>query len=157
MMRLVYGIVALVAVALLGLGFWLILGPSTNRVSAGDAGRGRDLYDANCATCHGAKLQGQPDWRTSGADGVLPAPPHDVTGHTWHHGDRVLFDYTKLGGAATLERSGVTGFASGMPAFGDQLSDTQIIDILAYIKSTWTDRERAVQQERTASEQLDGS
>jgi mono/diheme cytochrome c family protein len=156
-MRLVYWIGGVVAVALLGAIGLFVLWPWAESANSGAVARGRDLYAANCAVCHGANLQGQPNWRDAGEDGVYPAPPHDVNGHTWHHGDRVLFDYTKLGGAAALEASGVTGFASGMPAFGEQLSDTQIMDILAFIKSTWTDRERAVQQDRTTSEQLDGS
>jgi mono/diheme cytochrome c family protein len=81
---------------------------------------------------------------------VLPAPPHDETGHTWHHADSVLFDYTKLGGKAALAERGVD-FASGMPGFGDQLSDPQIWNVLAYIKSTWPDRQRAVQTERSTA------
>ena len=59
--------------------------------------RGRVLYDANCASCHGGNLEGQPDWRSAGSDGLLPAPPHDATGHTWHHSDADLIAYITLG------------------------------------------------------------
>ncbi|WP_241524110.1 c-type cytochrome [Oceaniglobus indicus] len=116
-----------------------------------DLAQGADLYQNFCAACHGANLEGQPDWRSPGADGLLPAPPHDETGHTWHHSDSVLFSYTKLGGAATLAARGID-FESGMPGFGDQLSDGQIRDILAYIKSTWPDRQRQIQADRSAAE-----
>jgi len=101
-----------------------------------------------CAVCHGANIEGQPNWRSAGTDGVLPAPPHDETGHTWHHSDNVLVDHTKLGGKAALARQGID-FKSGMPGFGDQLTDPQIRNILAFIKSTWPDRQREVQAARS--------
>ncbi len=101
-------------------------------------------------------LRANPDWRAAGEDGVLPAPPHDQTGHTWHHGDGLLFDYTKRGGQAALEPRGVSGFASGMPGFESSLSDQQIWDILAFIKSTWPERIREMQATRTTGEQMQG-
>ena len=109
---------------------------------------GRSLYDENCAACHGADLEGQPDWRTPDENGVLPAPPHDATGHTWHHDNALLFDYTKLGGKAALAARGVEDFNSGMPAFGEVISDDAIWDILAYIQSTWPTRQKTVQASR---------
>lgn len=109
---------------------------------------GRSLYADQCAACHGANLEGQPDWRTAGPDGVLPAPPHDGTGHTWHHDDQLLFDYTKYGGQITLEAMGIAEFTSGMPGFEGTLTDDEIWDTLAFIRSTWTDRERGVQASR---------
>ena len=109
---------------------------------------GQSLYAENCASCHGANLEGQPNWQSPNADGVLPAPPHDEAGHTWHHDDALLFEYTKLGGAVALEIRGVAGFNSGMPAFGETLTDDEIWDILAYIRSTWSERERGVQASR---------
>lgn len=119
---------------------------------AADIAQGKALYDEYCASCHGANLEGQPDWQLAGSDGRLPAPPHDASGHTWHHGDRLLSAYIRLGGAEALARRGVE-FDSGMPAFGDVLSDAQIADILAYVKSTWPPRIRAMQAERTTAEQ----
>ena len=113
-----------------------------------DLANGQSLYAEHCASCHGANLEGQPDWRTADENGVLPAPPHDETGHTWHHDNQLLFEYTRLGGEEALAARGVTGFASGMPGFGDALSDDGIWDILAYIRSTWPDRVQEVQQAR---------
>ena len=113
-----------------------------------DINAGRSLYADNCASCHGVNLEGQPNWQSPNADGVLPAPPHDRTGHTWHHDDELLFEYTKLGGQTALEVRGVTGFTSGMSAFGETLTDDEIWNILAYIRSTWSDRERDVQVSR---------
>lgn len=113
-----------------------------------DLGNGRILYKEHCASCHGAKLEGQPNWRRIGEDGLLPAPPHDRTGHTWHHDNILLFDYTKLGGKALMAARGIAGFKSGMQGFGDALTDEEIWDILAFIRSTWPDRMRKIQASR---------
>lgn len=113
-----------------------------------DIPTGRILYAENCAACHGANLEGQPNWRSQGEDGVLPAPPHDASGHTWHHDNAMLFDYTKLGGKAALAAMGVADFNSGMPAFEGVISDDKIWNILAYIRSTWPERAREVQASR---------
>lgn len=113
-----------------------------------DLGNGQTLYAEQCASCHGANLEGQPDWRNPDENGVLPAPPHDETGHTWHHDNQLLFDYTRLGGAQALAARGVAGVASGMPGFGDTLSEADIWDILAYIRSTWPARIQDIQAAR---------
>lgn len=109
---------------------------------------GEALYAETCAACHGANLEGQDNWRSPGEDGRLPAPPHDETGHTWHHADQVLFDYTKLGGRQVMAAQGIE-FDSGMPGFGDQLSDEEIWNILGYIKSTWPKEIQGMQAART--------
>ena len=116
---------------------------------------GETLYAENCAACHGANLEGQGDWRTPGPDGRLLAPPHDETGHTWHHDDSLLFRYTKLGGKGVMAQQGMD-FNSGMPGFGDQLSDAEIWNVLEYIKAQWPERERTIQAERTAANQSSG-
>ena len=58
---------------------------------------GKKIYINNCASCHGENLKGQPYWREHNNAGYLPAPPHDKTGHTWHHSDAYLFQITKYG------------------------------------------------------------
>ncbi|MCF6273055.1 MAG: cytochrome c [Rhodobacteraceae bacterium] len=116
--------------------------------------RGQIIYDKSCAACHGINLEGQENWRIQNADGTMPAPPHSVEGHTWHHDDGMLINYTKVGGQQAMADLGITDFKSGMPAFGEVLTDDQISDVWAYIKSTWTDRERAAQAERTAAQAL---
>ena len=113
-----------------------------------DLTNGQSLYAEHCASCHGANLEGQPDWRMPNENGVLPAPPHDETGHTWHHDNQLLFEYTQLGGEAALAARGVTGFASGMPEFGGALTDDDIWDILAYVRSTWPERVQEIQAGR---------
>ena len=107
--------------------------------------QGADLYAENCASCHGADLEGQPDWRRRLENGRMPAPPHDEAGHTWHHADQQLFDITKNGLASV-----VPGYESDMPVFEGILSDAEITAILGYIKSTWPERERNYQAEITS-------
>ena len=103
------------------------------------------VYAEVCASCHGANLEGQPDWRSPGPDGRLPAPPHDETGHTWHHPDRVLLDITLRGTAAVVGG----GYESNMPGFSGTYSEAELRDVLAWIKSQWPERERAYQAEVT--------
>jgi mono/diheme cytochrome c family protein len=104
---------------------------------------GKQVYGQQCASCHGASLEGQPNWQAELPGGGRPAPPHDASGHTWHHSDQVLFDITKRGGQA----SSPPGYKNNMPAFGDMLSDEQIWAVLAYIKSTWPPEIRAAQEQ----------
>jgi mono/diheme cytochrome c family protein len=104
--------------------------------------RGKVVYDQQCARCHGDHLQGEPDWQRRKPNAELPAPPHDATGHTWHHSDKQLFDMTKNGTVAILP----PGYKTGMPAYKDQLSDADIWAVLSYIESTWPPNIRAKQQ-----------
>lgn len=129
----------------------VMVGLASQAADADDINDSRDLYLDFCAACHGVNLEGAPDWHTPGADGQLPPPPHDESGHTWHHGDAFLFDYVKKGGQAVLDDLGLR-FTSGMPPFDSVLSDAEIEAILAYIKSTWPPRAREYQAARTAQE-----
>ena len=107
---------------------------------------GRALYDAHCAACHGADLEGEANWRQRKPDGLLPAPPHDETGHTWHHPDPQLFFMTKFGTAALLGAD----YETVMTGFGDRLDDGEIRAVLAYIKSRWPENIRRRQAEISA-------
>jgi len=103
--------------------------------------RGKILYDARCAVCHGGNLQGQPNWQRARSDGTYPAPPHDASGHTWHHSDQYFIEVTLYGGAA------VTGVpTNAMPGFAGSLSEDDVKAILAYIKTSWPDDVRAKQE-----------
>lgn len=105
---------------------------------------GRQVYDAQCASCHGANLEGEANWQQASPDSLLKAPPHDETGHTWHHDDATLIDAVKRGGARLPANVGT----SAMPAYEDVLSDEEIAAVLAYIKSTWPADIRAAQSGR---------
>lgn len=103
---------------------------------------GQAVYAAQCGRCHGANLEGQPNWRDRMANGRLPAPPHDGSGHSWHHPDEVLFGITKDG----LGAYAPPGYESDMPVFDGVLSDDEIAAVLAYIKSRWPTDVQARQQ-----------
>ena len=98
--------------------------------------RGERIYVTHCASCHGQSGEGEPHWNIKKSDGTLPPPPLNGSGHTWHHGDGTLYKQVKLGGGYL----DLPGFKSGMPAFGEQLSDREIVDVLAYVKSLWVDQ-----------------
>lgn len=132
-------VVAVVAGLGMAGGLWYFLSGGKEAAIYADPGNaelvalGRTVYDENCAACHGGNLGGQPNWRTRLADGTLPAPPHDETGHTWHHPDAQLLDIITRGGQPGMP----AGFKSGMPDYEDILTERQIVAVLAYIKSRW--------------------
>ena len=108
---------------------------------------GASVYAESCAACHGVNLEGEPgfDWRRKKPDGTFPGPPHDETGHTWHHPDAFLFAYTTNGGQVFLGENGV----SAMPAFADVLSVQEVEAVLEYIKDSWPEAIRARQRRAT--------
>ena len=107
--------------------------------------QGRVVYGQYCASCHGINLEGQPNWKEELPEGGRPAPPHNETGHTWHHADALLFEIVQKG----PESSSLPGYIYRMPAFGETLSDDEIWAVLAYIKSTWPPENLAAQEEVT--------
>jgi len=104
---------------------------------------GAELYAENCAACHGGALEGAEDWQDNNEDGTYKPPPHDDSGHTWHHSDKVLFEYTKLGGEELFKD--FPDIISAMPSFGSTLSDEEIWSVLAFIKASWSEEMRASQ------------
>ena len=130
-------VAALTASAVLaGLGWVARQNRPPDRADASDAelvARGAVVYRQSCMACHGANLEGQPNWQRPNADGTLPAPPHDASGHTWHHSDEMLFEITKWGSASVAG----SNFKSAMPVYADILEDGDIWAVLAFIKSRW--------------------
>jgi len=94
---------------------------------------GKKVYQDQCASCHGVNLEGQGGWRDRKVDGMRLAPPHDKSGHTWHHPDELLYKLTKYGFKAMIGED----YKVSMPVYDDIIEDQEIIAVLSYIKSTW--------------------
>lgn len=101
---------------------------------------GQALYEQQCAECHGIAGEGEPNWKQPNADGIYPAPPHDSTGHTWHHPDEQLLAIIAQGG--TMPNS-------QMPGFADEMREDEMRTVLAYIKTFWGEEERTYQAQVT--------
>jgi len=112
--------------------------PKTDPSDAAKVALGAKVYAQHCAACHGAQLEGQPNWRSPLPNGRMPAPPHDESGHTWHHTDAVLFGITKYG---LTPNYAPRGYQSDMPAFEGKLSDEEIWAVLSFITSHWKTKE----------------
>jgi mono/diheme cytochrome c family protein len=134
--QLTAGLLTLAAIAGVSTAAWFWSRPPLPRIDPADrtqVAEGQAVYAAQCARCHGGNLEGQPNWRERQANGRLPAPPQDASGHSWHHPDSVLFGITKHGIAAYAP----AGYQSDMPAFDGVLTDAEIAAVLSYIKSRW--------------------
>ena len=118
--------------------------PLADPENAAQVAHGQMVYQKHCASCHGAQLEGQPDWRRRLPNGRLPAPPHDDTGHTWHHADELLFRITRMGLVPPIAPE---GYQSEMPGFASTLSDADTWAALAFIKSRWSSEIVAARKE----------
>lgn len=120
------------------------LGPTAP--PGGVAARGAALYQASCASCHGGATGG----------GMMDYPPrHNANGHTWHHSDCELVEVIRTGTSPMTEMMREMMAPPGaptMPAWRDRLTDEEIDAVLAYIKTMWTEDQRA-SQGRTTREQ----
>ncbi len=110
--------------------------PPIPTLNPDEINRGALIYADYCASCHGVNLEGVPNWKQRQPNGKFPAPPHDSSGHTWHHHDALLLSIIADGGAPGI---------SDMPAFGDRLTGDEMRAVLTFIKSTWGDEERETQ------------
>ena len=90
--------------------------------------RGEQLFQKNCAACHGNRAQGAFNWQKPGADGKYPAPPLNGTAHDWHH------PYAAL--KQTI-RDGTQRIGGSMPAWGGVLSEKDIEAVIAWFQSLW--------------------
>lgn len=145
------GVLAVASLAVASLALWLLTVPPTGAhdVPPSDPVTqrlGAGVYRTRCAACHGVRGEGAPNWKTSGPDGRLPPPPHDSTGHTWHHADGLLYRIVSRGMARAL---GETRHPSryGMPAFDSTLTPREVHAVITYLKDRWTPAQRRRQAE----------
>ena len=85
-----------------------------------DPAHGASIYAEHCLVCHGVAATGDP--------AIPTAPPHGPEGHTWHHADGQLVQII-LG---ELQFPGRT-----MPSFKGKLTEAEVLDVLAYLKTGW--------------------
>ncbi len=107
--------------------------------------RGKQIYQQHCAACHGANAEGAANWKTPDANLNYPAPPHDDSGHTWHHPDDSLFQVIRDGIPDSLRPAQ----PMRMKGFTEILSDADIRAVLAYFKSLWSRDHRVFQYLRS--------
>ena len=91
---------------------------------------GKKLFAQNCASCHGSRAEGAPQWSTPGVDGKYPPPPLNGTAHTWHHPTAAL--------KRTI-REGTIAIGGKMPPHGGKLSEEDMEAIIAWFQSLWPD------------------
>lgn len=120
-----------------------VVAPVGEAVGGGDGEieLGRRIYEVNCAACHGMSGEGEPDWQIPRDDYTRPAPPHDASGHTWHHADGQLYEIVLRGGKLYESPT----FKSRMIAYEDILTPEEIKAVLEYIKTFWGPEEIATQ------------
>ena len=106
---------------------------------------GKRVYETQCASCHGARAEGAPRWREPDANGEMPAPPHDRTGHTWKHGDGMLYRIVRDGWRDAFNKTQ----RLTMPRFKDQLSPKEIRAVIEYLKTRWTPEQRRFQRDES--------
>lgn len=106
---------------------------------------GRVVYRQHCASCHGIRGEGEPNWEELNARGELPSPPHDAEGHTWKHSDAMLYRMVSEGWRDPFNKTD----RLTMPPFRDVLSPEQIRDVITYLKTLWTPEQRQFQWEET--------
>ncbi len=108
---------------------------------AGPPAQGAALYGRHCASCHGAALQGQPQWWQANARGRLPAPPLNADGHVWQHSDAELLRIIAAGSSAP-------GYDSDMAGFAGRLTAAEQLAVLGWIKQQWPTGLRIAQETR---------
>ena len=98
----------------------------TSEEIRGNAQNGKKLYEQFCLPCHGATGKGD------GPTGqFLPVKPADFTQHMPHHVENWADYYFKI----TKEGGQAVGRSPVMPAWGGQLKDGEIWDVISYIQA----------------------
>jgi mono/diheme cytochrome c family protein len=106
--------------------------PLQRNLDPAQVARGQAVYKQHCAACHGVEGKGLPgDWRVRDASGRYPPPPLDDSAHAWHHPTTVLLEAI---------RDGSPQGEGNMPAWKGKLSEQAMQDVVAYIKSLWSDQ-----------------
>lgn len=108
--------------------FFLIALPAVGFTEIGDVLRGAALFDKNCAVCHGQDARGSGMLAAS-----LPVKPANLTDCrlTAEDPTEVLEGIIREGGS-------YTGLSTVMPAWGGRLTEQEISDVAAFVKTLCT-------------------
>ena len=109
---------------------------------------GRSVYAKHCASCHGVRAEGAPNWEQPDAQGELPAPPHDASGHTWKHSDAMLYRIVMQGWRDPFNKTG----RLTMPGFSGVLSPKEARAVITCLKTLWTPEQRRFQTEESRNQ-----
>lgn len=88
---------------------------------------GERVFVERCQVCHGVEGRG------------LIGPPLNATGHAYEHTDDNLY------------RTITHGTLAGMPSWRDGLSPNEVRQVIAYLKTLWTDQQRDFQTRVTVT------
>lgn len=94
--------------------------------------RGAKLYEIHCVACHKNNGVGEPTVpKYIRHPNFIEAMPLNETSHAWHHSDEQLVTMILDGNPRSQRR---------MPVWRGIVSDTEAADLVAYLKSLWSDR-----------------
>jgi len=118
--------------------------PQQESTTAQPVAPGQQLYETYCQSCHGGATGGT----------MMDMPPrHNANGHTWHHPDCQLVDIVMNGsgpmGDMMRSMMGTSEDVPRMPQFKETLTEKEVREILAYIKTWWTPDQRRMQEQIT--------
>jgi mono/diheme cytochrome c family protein len=98
--------------------------PTSPPLPAGDAAKGQTLYTSSCSSCHGADAKG-----ITGVGKDLTSGDFAAT-----HDDAAFLAFIKTG-RPSGDPANTTGIDMPPKGGNPALSDAQILDIIAYIRS----------------------
>jgi len=112
---------------------------------------GRRVYQDNCEACHGVQLKGLPTWhKTVQGDVTRAGTALNTVGDVWQVSDNHTFQVIKQGTRPIPE--GAQPVIIHQEPFADKLTDDEIWGVMAFIKTTWTVKQRVAQEETTQRE-----
>ncbi len=114
--------------------------PPTPTLSNPILRRGEVSYSTNCAHCHGYSGEGQKPETVENTErlGMKIVPAHDASGITWKYADDLLFMVIRDGVQNPLNQYQMPPYAA--------LPDDEIWAIITFMKTRWTDEQRAYQR-----------
>lgn len=99
------------------------------RFNVANIARGAQIYQENCAQCHGPEAQGHPDWRHAKQQGYAAAPPLDGTGPA--------AKMKKFEIIAVIKNGVKYDGQPVMPGWKGRVSEQDIDDVITWFQALW--------------------